>query len=84
MESSNANPAGVDPAGRTEPAGVQERLKGCLLFHGATDIDHPNAVPQQGTVGRVVDVGLHHRRVHAHPAGSSMGCCPLLAPEPSA
>src|ERR1700716_519756 len=28
---------------------------------------HPNPIPQQGAVGRVVDIGLDHRRVYAHP-----------------
>src|SRR5215207_972801 len=33
--------------------------------------EHPDPVSQQGTVGGVVDVGLHHRGVHPHltPAG---------------
>ena len=28
---------------------------------------HPDPISQKARVGRVVDVGLHHRRVHAHP-----------------
>jgi hypothetical protein len=31
---------------------------------------HANAVPQQGAVSWVVDIGLHHGRVHAHPPSS--------------
>lgn len=36
------------------------------LLHGADQ--HPNPVTQQRAVGRVMDVGLHHRRIHTHSA----------------
>jgi hypothetical protein len=38
----------------------------CDLLHHAGQ--HPNPVSQQGAVGRMVNVGFHHRRVHAHPS----------------
>ena len=38
----------------------------CNLAHDASQ--HPNSIPQQSAVGRVVDVGLHHSRVHTHPS----------------
>src|SRR6266566_9547851 len=34
------------------------------LLHGPRQ--HPRAIVQQSTVGRVVNVTLHHRRVHPH------------------
>src|SRR6266404_1665562 len=43
-------------------------------LHGAGE--HPYAIPQQGAVGRVVDIGLHHRGVHTEPAAAND---PLLA-----
>ena len=35
-------------------------------FHRARE--HPHPVAEERTVGRIVDVGLHHRGIDAHPA----------------
>ena len=37
-------------------------------LHGAGQ--HPHAIAQQRAVGRVMDVGLHHRGVHTQPAAA--------------
>ena len=36
-----------------------------IFLHGANEHAHP--VPQKARVGRIVDVGLCHRGIHAHP-----------------
>ena len=48
--------------------GSNRARDGCDLPHDAGQ--HANAVPEQGAVSRVVDIGLHHSRVHAHPSSS--------------
>jgi len=51
-------PAAVTQLGSDHADNVRD------LLHGAGQRAHP--VAQQRAVGRIVDVGLHHRRVHAH------------------
>src|SRR5207302_10484169 len=43
-------------------------------LHGARQ--HPYPIPKEGAVGRVVNVGLHHRGIHTEPAAAND---PLLA-----
>ena len=51
--------AAAEPAGTSLPGNLGD------LLHGADQ--HPYTVAQQARVSWIVDIGLHHRGIHAHP-----------------